>query len=50
MGTKDSKGDNCPVGVLCWLNDDRNGTVARHVKQRVFELRDLIKHRKRIRW
>lgn len=51
VGTKKSKGDGNPVGVLCWLNDDENNAVGRHVNHRIFELRDLLKHPKaRIRW
>jgi len=48
-GSKRSKGDGKPVAVLCWLNDDQNGAVSRHV-HRIFELRDLLMHGYPIRW
>ncbi len=51
VGTESTKGDGCPVGVLCWLSDDESDAVGRHVNHRIFELRELLKHPKaRIRW
>lgn len=49
-GSRKSPGDKCPVGVLCWIDDDRGDEVSRHVQGRVFELRDLLIHNERIRW
>jgi len=43
------KGDRKGVGVLCWLNDDKNKIVKGHV-HRIYELRELLKHGKPIRW
>ena len=43
------KGDGKPVGVLCWVDDDKNGNVKKHV-HRIYELRDLLKNGNVIRW
>jgi hypothetical protein len=43
------RGDGRPVGVLCWINDDQDKVVERHVHD-IFEIQDLLKHRKPIRW
>lgn len=42
-------GDRKEVGVLCWIDDDRKGSVKQMV-HRVFELRSLLQERKKIRW
>lgn len=42
-------GDRKPVGVLCWIDDDRKGLVKRKV-HRVFELQSLLREGKVIRW
>ena len=49
-GGKKAEDNNHPVGVLCWINDDRDDAVGRHVNHRIFELRDLLKRKDRIRW
>lgn len=41
--------DHKPVGVLCWIDDDRKGEVARKV-HRIYELRSLLKEKKTIGW
>jgi hypothetical protein len=41
--------DHKPVGVLCWIDDDRKGQVARKV-HRIYELRSLLRERGTIRW
>lgn len=43
------KGDGKPVAVLCWMNDDKSKAVRRHV-HRIFELRELLRDGKPIRW
>jgi hypothetical protein len=43
------KDDKKPVGVLCWLDDDRDGSV-KHRVHRVFELQTLLREGKRIHW
>lgn len=48
-GNSKSKGDGKPVGVLCWIDDDKDGAVKRHVHG-IYELRDLLKHGDIIRW
>jgi hypothetical protein len=48
-GNANSKGDNKPVCVLCWIDDAKSRTVTRHV-HRIYVLRDLLKDRKPIRW
>jgi hypothetical protein len=42
-------GDKNPVGVLCWINDDSDGTVKRHVHE-VYELQTLLREGRDIRW
>jgi hypothetical protein len=42
-------GDQKQVGVLCWIDDDRNGAVRRNV-HRVYELRTLLREGKSLRW
>jgi hypothetical protein len=49
VGTSRSRGDKKSVGVLCWLDDDKDRAVAGHV-HRIYELRDLLKRKDRIRW
>lgn len=45
-----------PVGVLCWIDDDKHSPKTRTKSrvqdyvQRVFELQSLIRENKRIRW
>jgi hypothetical protein len=45
-----------PVGVLCWIDDDkhrkhtRSRPAVRSYVQRVFELQSLLRNKKRIRW
>ena len=41
------KGDDTPVAVLCWIDDDER--VKRYV-HRVYELQSLIREGKKIRW
>ena len=43
------KGDRKPVGVLCWIDDDRKGLLKKKV-HRVYELRSLLREKRRIRW
>jgi hypothetical protein len=43
------KGDKKPVGVLCWIDDDRAGNLKRHVHQ-VYELQSLLREGGHIRW
>ena len=40
------------VAVLCWLNDDprEEGKKVRNLVHNVFELRELLKHRRKIVW
>ena len=42
VGTRHAKGDGKEVGVLCWINDDQQERVSRHV-HKIYELRDLLK-------
>ena len=42
-------GDRKPVGVLCWIDDDREGLVKRKV-HRVYELQSLLREKRMIRW
>lgn len=49
VGTRQTKGDRRPVGVLCWVDDAKGDAVSRHV-HRVYELRSLLKDKQRIRW
>jgi hypothetical protein len=45
-----------PVGVLCWIHDDKDSPArsgrmrVQDRVQRVFELQSLIRENKRIRW
>jgi len=43
------KGDRKSVGVLCWIDDDREGIVKRRV-HRVYELQTLLREGGTIRW
>lgn len=43
------KEDRKPVALLCWIDDDKDGTLAPYV-HRAFELRTLLRERRRIRW
>lgn len=38
-----------PVGLLCWINNGKGGTLKRYV-HRVFELRSLLRNGKPLRW
>ena len=41
--------DRKPVGVLCWIDDDRKGLLKKKV-HRVYELRSLLRENRKIRW
>jgi len=41
--------DHRPVGVLCWIDDGRNRSVAEKV-HRIYELRSLLREKRTIRW
>lgn len=41
--------DGIPVGVLCWLDDEKSRELRRCV-HRIFELRSLLLSRRKIRW
>jgi len=42
-------GDRKPVGVLCWIDDAREGLVTQKV-HRVYELQTLLREGRMIRW
>ncbi|HET6246973.1 MAG TPA: hypothetical protein VFE47_04680 [Tepidisphaeraceae bacterium] len=48
VDTKD-KSEKLPVAVVCWYDDDKNGTVAACV-HKVYELRNLLQRNEKIRW
>lgn len=43
------RGDMKPIGVLCWIDDDR-GENVKHRVHRVYELKTLLRDREKIRW
>ncbi len=43
------KEDGKPVAVLCWIHNEKNPKLKRCV-HRVFELQDLLRRAKKIRW
>lgn len=48
-GSAKIKGDGKSVGVLCWMDDDKSKAVKKHV-HRIYELRELLRHGRPIRW
>jgi hypothetical protein len=46
----EDQSEKLPVGVVCWSHDDESDKVAACVHRKVYELKELLQGKKRIRW